>query len=236
MEPFFFFFFFISKRLCIYKGGLDKLYENRAQQASGVLMEFFPGFTLKDPEVRSFLSSPVSGPKLLHQLGSMILVDMLLNNFDRTPCIWSHLGNANNLIFRHSDGGNVDLCTIDQGCSPIINEQGLVAYLLNVEHALQEALTQDIRGPHITKVCTYLTTWTGGDVLPDAAVAHIQRGLVDAAKAVVAWDVTEVPYLWEDMMKHFQGWAVHNPTQQPNTSSFIARVHAQIAAVLEGSV
>ena len=39
-------------------------------------------------------------------LGRIIAVDMLCNNFDRSPLIWNHEGNANNVLIR-AVGGQV---------------------------------------------------------------------------------------------------------------------------------
>lgn len=40
--------------------------------------------------------------------------DMLVNNFDRTPAIWDHEGNANNLLVDVRADGSVAVWGIDQ--------------------------------------------------------------------------------------------------------------------------
>lgn len=60
---------------------------------------------------------------LMQQIGGMIAVDMLINNFDRTPLIWNHQGNANNLMFTVTPDGPV-LVAIDNTTQPIHNSDG----------------------------------------------------------------------------------------------------------------
>lgn len=167
------------------EGAGDVLQLPRTQSAGGVLMEFLPGFTLKDPQVQGLLAPDApSAPALLRSLGSMIGLDMLINNFDRSPYVWSHNGNANNLIF-HKDAasGTPELCAIDQGVSPILDADGCETYLGQVREALAEARVGSATGPHIAKVRTYLETF-GGVVLDDKAAATIQEGVVHTAREI----------------------------------------------------
>lgn len=48
---------------------------------------------------------------------------MLLNNFDRTPYIWDHQGNANNILFVPQ---NNFVYAIDNTTASIIDEDGML--------------------------------------------------------------------------------------------------------------
>jgi hypothetical protein len=102
----------------------------------------------------------------------------LLNNFDRTPAIWDHEGNANNLLFCGEH-----LVAIDNATTGILNEDGaglgrapcccssssanvdagcwlrpgLRRYLDRVREALQEAKAKRTDGPCVSKVLRRLS-------------------------------------------------------------------------------
>ena len=59
----------------------------------------------------------------MQQLGSMMAVDMLVNNFDRSPLIWSHQGNANNFMFSQTPEGPV-VVAIDNTTQAITHPDG----------------------------------------------------------------------------------------------------------------
>ena len=37
---------------------------------------------------------------LLHQMGEVVVLDMITNNFDRLPFIWTNFGNMENIMVR----------------------------------------------------------------------------------------------------------------------------------------
>lgn len=84
-------------------------------QRGGVLMDFSPGVTLKHPQVAEMFTDKGTSKSILTQLGRIVAVDMFINNFDRTPCVWAHEGNANNVMFSSDNLGAVTVMAIDQG-------------------------------------------------------------------------------------------------------------------------
>lgn len=111
----------------------------------------------------------------------MIAVDVLLNNFDRSPLVWDHQGNANNFMFMRQPDGFC-LVAIDNTTQAITNpdgmsfsrgaarlsyillvqmwlqhpSSGMEAYLKKVRAAVAEAVKEKGNGPSITKVCSWM--------------------------------------------------------------------------------
>ena len=57
-----------------------------------------PRTTLAPPAYHPRTRHTGKSKSLLTQFGNLIAVDMLVNNFDRSPAIWTHEGNANNIL------------------------------------------------------------------------------------------------------------------------------------------
>ena len=60
--------------------------------------------------------------------GELVVLDLVLNNYDRLPAVWDNVGNTANVFYLPS-GGAVG---IDQALNPIIAGPGLDAYLAKV--------------------------------------------------------------------------------------------------------
>lgn len=133
---------------CTSPGAADKL--QYLKQNGAVLMEYAKGVTLKHPTVPAALADPVAGAAILRAFGSVIAVDVLINNFDRAPFVWSHQGNANNILI-HVDGAESSVVAIDQYCTAIQNPEGLEVYLAKVKLSAKEALHGQADGELITR-------------------------------------------------------------------------------------
>ena len=62
------------------------------------------------------------GEAVLESIGAIIAMDMLLNNFDRTPFVWDHEGNANNIMFQRE---STRAFAIDNTTAPITDDEGV---------------------------------------------------------------------------------------------------------------
>jgi len=151
---------------CTSPGAADKLQYHTGNGA--VLMEYSPGCTLKHPSVPPALGDAVSAGPILRGFGSVIAVDVMINNFDRAPFVWSHEGNANNIIIR-IDGAESRVVAIDQYSTAITNPDGLEAYLTKVRESTAEALAGNTSGEYITRygrmhlhVCLWESACVGG--------------------------------------------------------------------------
>merc|ERR1712113_260363 len=91
-----------------------------------MVYEYLPATTLKDNHIKcdghqewvnkvfgelqqgdgcnGCISLNQNGHSNLKKIGALVAVDMLLNNFDRLPCIWQNAGNPNNVMFLKSEG------------------------------------------------------------------------------------------------------------------------------------
>ena len=116
---------------------------------------------------------------------------MLVNNFDRTPLVWSHEGNANNVILRRGADGVTAFVAIDQAPTAIVVQGGddelAAAYVGRVREALGEAVAGQASGPYVTKVREFIQRWTGVDI-GEPGCAALQKGMVAGAVKLVLLD------------------------------------------------
>lgn len=173
-------------KVCFTSPGAGDHLQSRGLQRGAVLQEVGPGVTLKHPSIAGYLADAIAGPKLLHELGRIIALDMLVNNFDRSPMIWSHEGNANNILIKVDPDGTVIVSAIDQGVSTIVDTAGetanVDAYVAKVKAAIAEAAEQKGVGPYITKIRDFIKQWVGpGHDIGMAGCQHVQGGIMECA-------------------------------------------------------
>lgn len=94
-----------------------------------LIMEFVPGQALQD--VFGAELACTATPELLRDLGAVVFLDMLLNNWDRIsfPGLWNNDGNPANLIVSGSDKGEHRVNLIDQAATPLLFPPQLQKYL-----------------------------------------------------------------------------------------------------------
>eukprot|EP00050_Salpingoeca_kvevrii_P007612 m.297354 g.297354 ORF g.297354 m.297354 type:complete len:361 (+) comp13595_c0_seq1:20-1102(+) len=169
------------------QGAGEALQLDRVRSAGGIFMEFVPGMTLKHPDVHIALKDDKKKTKMLESLAGLCVMDMLLNNFDRTPLIWPHNGNANNILFRLKDN-DVTVHAIDQACIAITNQDGIADYLKLVEEAVGEAVRGEIHGAHVTKIRKFFELYTDGFDIGDDGCRAFLDAMAEAARTAVKWD------------------------------------------------
>lgn len=171
--------------VCFKEPGAGDHLQSQGKQRGAVGMQFAKGVTLKHPNIVTYLRDEVIAEKLLFQFGEVIAIDMLVNNFDRTPAIWDHEGNANNILIDVSGDGTVTVQAIDQQCTAIRDppheDKNIPAYLSKVRAALEEAYTKNTAGEHISRIRKFIKAWANDVDIGDKGCAHIQRGLLEAA-------------------------------------------------------
>lgn len=155
--------------------------QSRAGQRGAMLMEFGAGVTLKHPSIKDILGNADKAKQLLQGFGKLIAVDMLVNNFDRSPAIWTHEGNANNILIQDT-GGEVIVTAIDQAITPIVNEQygddRIGVYVDNVTKMCEEAVDRNIDGPCSKKILKFWKQYTDHDI-GDAGLRDVHEGIVE---------------------------------------------------------
>eukprot|EP01147_Barroeca_monosierra_P010049 gene10049-2221_t len=204
------------------RGAGDHLQDARAQNAGGVIMEFVPGVTLKHPDVQACLSKDT----VLKDLGRIIAADMLLNNFDRTPYIWDHQGNANNILFVPQ---NNFVYAIDNTTASIIDEDGQQAYCERVKDAVQDASNR-IDNSNIKAVSTFLEKW-GQTSLSDDQRLVLQDAITEACTKISHH--VDIMSAWQETSQIFsRETSISNANLEEVNISFLLRVKEAIATGL----
>jgi len=116
------------------------------------------------------------------EIGRVIALDLLLNNFDRFPIIWQHDGNASNLMIQSDStaAGKYKLHAIDQSYNRILNDKNAAAYLENVKSCLSEAKSGKM-GAHARKLKSFVER-SIDTKLSDEVVLDMMHGLTYQAQ------------------------------------------------------
>lgn len=132
------------------------------------------------------------GKGVLRFLGAVAAFDMIINNFDRLPCIWNNSGNPGNIMFT----GNGHPNSIDNMvcCIPLSNEELLSPYLCLIEQVVYAvAAAPDKEHPQFMRIRKFLRDgcveghgWPGlGAEVGEEGTLEIQRGFIDCVRSVV---------------------------------------------------
>ena len=84
-----------------------RLLKKKFNRATLLLMEYVSGIDLLhlDPNKAASLFKETQGKENLKGIGKLIVLDFILNNWDRLPIIWDNEGNYANIMFQ--DDGSV---------------------------------------------------------------------------------------------------------------------------------
>jgi hypothetical protein len=98
------------------------------------LLEFVKGVSVQGLEAHAYLKSlaPAALRGVWNQVGHLVALDGLINNFDRVPLLWDNDGNTANLLLQldDNDEARVSVIGIDQAVTAIIDHgPGLARYL-----------------------------------------------------------------------------------------------------------
>jgi hypothetical protein len=123
-----------------------------------VLIEFVPGHAL--PACAMAVLSGSHRTRIMYKMGLVILLDMVVNNFDRFPLVWTNDGNLDNIII--SPGSeHPELCAIDHTLTCIRNADGLARYLAVLDKALSELSADQYGGVAMKRVRESFAIFTG---------------------------------------------------------------------------
>ena len=123
----------------------------------------------------------LKNPKVLHDIGKMIVMDIVLNNCDRFPLglIWDHEGNPSNILFSIRKNR---LACIDQPFMAIFDSKQRSQYLQKVQ-AFSNVCVKENRldnNPYIEQISTYIHNVTGV-VLDTESKAIVLGGIVEGS-------------------------------------------------------
>lgn len=114
-----------------------------------------------------------SNEKVLKQLGAIVTFDLLLNNWDRYPCVWKNEGNPKNIMFSVE---NIEAIGIDNSCYSIdkkIAKENYESYLASVEGFLKE-MSADGNRVYTSKVRNFICNMTNFDIEEKGTSLFIQ--------------------------------------------------------------
>ena len=153
----------------------------------------------------------------LHQMGAIMSMDVLLNNWDRLPLIWSNDGNLSNFLFMSRSTGGYEICAIDQAIFPVSRKvlANYEQYMGKVKSLIDSLLVESLiePGSPIAKVRDSIFLWTNFDI-GQAGMLALRHGLLigleriarllsnhpfDAIKQYMSkWCIQD----WEDVWKN----------------------------------
>eukprot|EP01147_Barroeca_monosierra_P007856 gene7856-9971_t len=161
----------------------DRLSNQRIQGI--VFMEFVSGHVL--PACGMKVLAEDSATNILNQLGHIIVLDMITNNFDRLPFIWNNSGNLENVMIQgdvHITDAQLTATGIDQGATCITNEKGRLEYISRIRKAINATcIEKDFESMQFKRLCSSILEGTGHDV-GTKGCRNIMTGIQDACKNV----------------------------------------------------
>lgn len=110
------------------------------------VVEFVQGCILQGVDGQMVLQGNTSS-QILHELGSLIVLDCLLNNLDRIPAIWKNDGNLGNVMIE-----NGHVVGIDQQVQPIMNPDGHERYLLALQSFCSDVRDGRLDAPSVSRI------------------------------------------------------------------------------------
>lgn len=156
-----------------------------------MLMEFVKATALEEAK---------PSPESLFALGSGIVFDMLINNWDRIPVLplWNNTGNPGNVLF--PEGGGVTL--IDQCVTVIGHADNKAKYLDSAKRLCRDALgfSKDTSEDRVTRFPVFMTAlqsvraWLlarGGYDIGEEGEAQFGQGFIHALNVLMATKPSE---------------------------------------------
>lgn len=126
-------------------------------------------------------------------MGRVVAFDMLVNNCDRLPAIWSVGGNPGNVMFRKDDSSLISIDNMPTCMGRKADNAMVTDYLNKVRATSIAVLSQpNVVHPDFAKIRSFLRDgcsghgWLGLFIdVGDAGVCEIQHGFVEAVTTIV---------------------------------------------------
>jgi len=193
--------------------------EKELNRPNILIMEYVSGIELPalGPKAAEVFSGP-SGANRLKEIGKIVALDIVTNNWDRLPIIWDHEGNPGNLFVQYN-GNDGRIVGIDQGLTCInqtVSKVGYDRYVDKIQKLIQAILnkpTSETEG--VKKVRELIALFTGYDFGVQGSF-WIQMGILEGAvkfigisleeldamkKEISDWVRTDWENVWLSMMK-----------------------------------
>jgi hypothetical protein len=129
------------------------------------------------------------GEENLKMLGRLIAFDMIINNYDRVPCIWDNKGNPGNVMFVNDTHSVISIDNM-LNCMSNENQEVIQKHLAKVKETAGAVLSKPkLVHPDFAKTRTFLKdgcpVWSGlGIDVGDEGVLVVQAGFCDVVKLI----------------------------------------------------
>jgi hypothetical protein len=157
-------------------------------------MEHVDGFSFQNMDASSCPDLHAS----LFKLGTVLLFDLLVNNFDRIPMgsVWGNYGNPGNIIV----GKNGEVFIIDQTITSIQNEAKLQEYLSKINQLIKLSATEQLL--QFESVQKSIFNWTNVNIGEDD-LKKVQEGFAFALKELKAMSLEKFEQLVDLSLRRF---------------------------------
>jgi len=150
-----------------------------------------------------------NGKQRLQEVGRIISLDILTNNWDRLPVVWDNEGNLGNLFIQMGkDDGKV--VGIDQGITCIhltVNKAGYEKYVARVIALIETIVNKPTEeSPQLKRVRDLIQLFTGFDITEKGSV-EIQKGVMQTMILMAKLTVDDLHNMKADVQKKVkQDW------------------------------
>lgn len=164
-----------------------------------IIMEYIPNVGgLENMKSEDFSS------EVLKDIGRMVVLDVVLNNWDRLPTgiLWDHEGNPNNMLFNPIEKR---LAAIDQSTteiSQLLHKEQYLNYLEKVKEFTSAVLNK--KGDPVTSICKCIKLHSGFDIKEEDQ-QFIWEGLQETLLRACKLDFMDITKTKQKVSKQLTG-------------------------------
>eukprot|EP00401_Gymnodinium_catenatum_P063170 CAMPEP_0117475494 /NCGR_PEP_ID=MMETSP0784-20121206/9825_1 /TAXON_ID=39447 /ORGANISM="" /LENGTH=628 /DNA_ID=CAMNT_0005269745 /DNA_START=1 /DNA_END=1888 /DNA_ORIENTATION=+ len=175
------------------------------------------------------------GRSVLRTFGSLIAFDMLINNYDRLPCVWTNAGNPGNVMFGSASG---EVISIDNmvSCMPAGSEELSAKYLERLRFTTCAVVrAPEVENKDFARIRTFLKDgcvdghgWPGlGIDVGVEGTVEVQSGFLETIQCIVFGENGSCGGLTEEKLEHDMS-SLHILLQDHLPSAVEAAAHPEL--------
>jgi len=148
-----------------------------------MVMKYIKGYDLE--HINPGLAKDIMKKENLLEIGKILSFDILINNWDRLPCIWENNGNPKNVIF-NTNGRPFAIDSTITSIDPKMFAANFKNYKDKVELLLSSITSEPTKEANsIHKLRTFLVKFIGLDIGEEGSIV-IQQGLISSLQSISA--------------------------------------------------